>query len=197
VQIEILGPDGEIWHTGTSSAAPGLHRYSWNFRGVAPPPPPKTEEQIQDSIRAVARVQEIVDSLVAEGSDRAQLERMRDMLLSGNRQGLMGAFGGGGAGAAEPGEFVERPGESWASGGRGGGGGFTPEMRVLFQAARAITGGGGFGGGGRGGAGQAPMADAGRYTVVLRVADQEFRQTLTVVKGPDAGEGGSFFQDLR
>jgi hypothetical protein len=198
VEIEILGADGQVWHTGTSPATHGFHRYEWNFRGEAPPPPPKTEEQIQDSIRAVARIQEIVDSLVAEGSDRAQLERTRDMLLSGNRQGMMGMFGGGGAGARtrDPDEFVERPGESWTAGGRGGGGGLTGEMRVLFQAARDITGSARFGAGGRGGGGQPPLADAGEYTVVLRVGGQEFRQTLTVVKGANAGEGGGFFQDL-
>jgi hypothetical protein len=197
-EIEIRDAQGEVWHTGTSPATPGVHRYQWNFRGVAPPPPPKTEEQIQDSVRAVERVQEIVDSLVAEGSDRAQLERMRDMLLSGNRQGMMGMFGGGGGGGApgrDPSAFVERPGENWAAGGRGGGG-FTPEMRVLVQAARDITGGGGFGGGGRGGAGQAPLAAGGEYTVILKVGDQEFRQTLTVIQGADAGEGGGFFEDL-
>jgi len=199
VEIEIRGADGQVWHTGTSPATPGLHRYQWNFRGEAPPPPPKTEEQIQDSIQAVARVQEIVDSLVAEGSDRAQLERTRDMLLSGNRQSMMGMFGGGGAGARarEPDEFVERPGESWTTGGRGGGGGgFTPELRALSQAARAITGGARFGGAGRGGGGQASLAEAGDYTVILRVGGREYRQVLTVVKGADAGEGGGFFEDL-
>jgi len=120
------------------------------------------------------------------------------MLLSGNRQSMMGMFRGGGGGATpgrDPNAFVERPGESWATGGRGGGG-FTPEMRVLFQAARDITGGGGFGRGGRGGAGQAPLAAEGEYTVILKVGEQEYRQTLTVIRGADAGEGGGFFEDL-
>ncbi|MGW8267849.1 MAG: WD40/YVTN/BNR-like repeat-containing protein, partial [Longimicrobiales bacterium] len=198
VEIEIRDAQGELWHTGTAPGTPGLHRYHWDFRGVTPPPPPKTEEQIQDSIRAVARLQERVDSLVAEASDRAELERMREMLLSGNRQAMMGMFRGAGGGAApgrDPGAFVERPGESWATGGRGGGG-FTPEMRVLFRAARDITGGGGFGGGGRGGEGAAPFAEEGQYTVTLKAGDQSFRQTMTVIRGVDAGEGGGFFQNL-
>jgi len=60
-------------------------------------------------------------------------------------------------------------------------------MRVVMQAARAIRGGGGFGGGGRGGAGQPPLVEAGDYTVILRVGERELRQTLTVIKGADAG----------
>ncbi len=99
-----------------------------------------------------------------------------------------GGGGGRGGGQGDPNAWVERPGENFSAGGRGGGG-FTPEMRILFRAARPITGTGGFGGGGRGGGGQAPLADAGDYTVVLKAGDQEFRQSLTVIKGPDAGGG--------
>ena len=55
-----------------------------------------------------------------------------------------------------------------------------------MQASRPISGGGG-GGFGGGGGGQAPMADEGDYTVVLRIGGQEFRRTLTILKGPDAG----------
>jgi len=117
------------------------------------------------------------------------------MILSGNRQGMMGMFGGGRGGAArDPDAFDERPGESWATGSRGGGG-FTPEMRVLAQAARDITGSGRFGGG-RGGGNQPPMAGGGEYTVILRVAGQEYRQPLTVIQGADAGEGGGFFEEF-
>ena len=67
------------------------------------------------------------------------------------------------------------------------GAGITPELRTLSQAARAISGGGGFGGGGRGGGGQTSLVDAGQYTVVLTFGDREFRQPLTILKGPDAG----------
>jgi hypothetical protein len=203
VEITILDAAGNTVHTGTSPATPGLHRYQWNFRGMvetqAVEPEPKTEEQLQDSVQAVKRINELVDSLVEAGSDRAPLEQMRDMILSGGRGGLAGAFGGGGGGGrgggqAEPAAWVERPGESFAArgGGGGGGGGFTPEMRLLSQAARDITGGGGFGGGGRGG-GQAPLVEAGDYTVILKAGDRELRQTLTVIKGADAGEGGGSF----
>ncbi|MCJ7627338.1 MAG: hypothetical protein MUO50_03010, partial [Longimicrobiales bacterium] len=193
VQIAILDAGGDKVHTGTSAATPGIHRYQWDFRGQAPrvEPGPKTEEQIQDSLRAVERIEELLDSLEGAGSDRAQLEQTRDQILSG---GAQRAFGGGGRGGAAPGgeqrdpnAWVERPGESFSQGGRGGGGGaFTPEMRIIMQAARDITGAGGFGGPG-GGGGQASLADAGDYTVILKAGDREFRQTLTVIKGPDAG----------
>jgi hypothetical protein len=189
VQITILDADGNTIHTGTSAATPGIHRYQWDFRGQASEEEaqPKTEEQIQDSIQAVERVNELVDSLVEAGSDREQLEQTRDMILSGNRQRAFGGGGGGapGGGQRDPNAWVERPGENFSAGGRGGAG-FTPEMRLLSQAARDITGGGGFGGPG-GGGGQAPLAESGDYTVILKVGDQEFRQTLTVIKGPDAG----------
>jgi hypothetical protein len=185
VEITILDASGNPVHTGTSPASPGLHTYRWNFRGMAPPPEPKTEEQLQDSIQAVERVQELVDSLVEAGGDRENLERMVDLFTSGDRQRMMAAFGGGGRGEQEPGAWEERPGESFPTGGRGGGfGGFTPEMRVLMRAARPITGGGGMFGGGRN---QPPLADAGDYAVILKAGDREFRQTLTVIRGPDAG----------
>jgi hypothetical protein len=185
VQIEILDAEGDLVHSGTSPATPGIHRYRWNFRGQAPEaePQPKTEEEIQDSLRAVERLNELVDSLVEAGSDREPLEQFRDMILTGNRARM---FGGGAPGGAQrdPDAWMERPGENFAQG-RGGGFSYTPEMRLIMQASRAISGGRGmFGGGGRG---QAPLAEAGDYTVVLKAGDREFRQTLTVIKGSDAG----------
>jgi hypothetical protein len=61
-------------------------------------------------------------------------------------------------------------------------------MRVIMQAARDIASArGGFG---VLGGGQAPQADAGEYTVVLKAGDAKFRQNLHVIKGPNAGGGG-------
>jgi photosystem II stability/assembly factor-like uncharacterized protein len=202
-EITILDAAGEVVHNADTPATPGIHRYMWNFRRQAPaaPPPPKTEEQLQDSLRAVERVRELVDSMVAAGGDRDMLERTREMLLSGNLQGMAAAFGGaamGGAGpraAADPLAFVERPAENWNVAQRGGGTGvFTPEMQVIIQAAQAITGGGGVGrgagfGGGMGGAGQGPLAEDGEYTVILKIGERELRQTFTLIRGPDAGGG--------
>jgi len=195
VEITVLDAAGDTVHTASAPGTAGLHRYTWNFRRQPPPPPPKTEAQIQDSLQAVVRIQELVDSIVAAGGDREALERTRDMLLAGNIQGMAAAFGGAGGGAAggatrDPRAFVERPGENWNVAPRGGGGGgVTPELRVITQAAQAITGGGGGSGRAGGGGAQAPLADSGEYTVILKVGDRELRQTLTVLKGPDAGEG--------
>ena len=69
-------------------------------------------------------------------------------------------------------------------------------MIQIFRAFSRAMGGGGGMMGGRGGA-QAPLAESGDYTVILKVGDQEYRQNLTVEKGPGANAGGGFFQDLR
>ncbi len=203
-QLTIQDGAGQVVFRTAGPATPGLHKLSWNYRTQGPPPPPKTEEQIQDSIRAVQRVNEMVDSMVAAGSDREQLEQARDMILSGSLQGMAagvagGGGGGGGAGGRrDPLAFVDRPAESLSAGGRGGGAAFTPEMRALTQAARPISGAGMPGAGGaRGGGGQAPLAGAGEYTVILKVGDREYRQPLIVHRGPDAGESGGFPEDLR
>jgi len=103
------------------------------------------------------------------------------MVLTGGGARMFG--GGGRGGQRDPNAWVERPGENFSQG--GGGFSFSPEMRLISRAARDITRGGGFGGGG---GGQAPLADAGDYTVILKAGDQEFRQTLTVIKGSDAGD---------
>jgi hypothetical protein len=142
----------------------------------------------------VQKIGEMVDSLAEAGvMERPMLERVANMMVSGNRQGLFAMFGGGGGrgGGGEPGGFNERPGESF---GGGGGGGMPSGMISVFRAfSRALGGGGGMGG--RGGA-QAPLAHAGEYTVTMKVGDQEFTQTLTVAKGPGADAAGGFFQEL-
>jgi hypothetical protein len=194
VSFSILGPDGEEMTSVTGPGSPGIHRVYWNFRGEAPPEEPKTPAEVQDSIRAVEKMWEAVDELAEEGvMERAQLERIANMMLSGNRQGLMGMFsGGGGGGRRDPGTFNERPGESWGGGGRGFGGGM---MQVFRRMGRAMGGGGMMSG--RGGGGQAPLAESGEYTVILKLGDQEFRQPLTVEKGPGAGGGGGSFEESR
>jgi hypothetical protein len=198
VRIIILDASGDTMQAATAPGTPGIHRYRWNFRGQAPPPPAKTPAQMQDSLRSIEQMQHIVDSLVAEGQDKQMLDRAMNMMISGNRQGLFGMFGGGGGrggGAGDPDEFVERPGERFGGGGGGFGGGGNI-MRDFMRMVRPLGGASAFMGG-RGGGAQAPLADAGDYTVVLKVGDQEFRQTLRVEKGPGAGAGGGFFQELR
>jgi hypothetical protein len=67
-------------------------------------------------------------------------------------------------------------------------------MIQVFRAFARATGGGGRMGGG--GGAQAPLAEAGEYTVIMKVGDQEFTQTFTVAKGPGADAGGGFFEEL-
>lgn len=60
---------------------------------------------------------------------------------------------------------------------------------------RPLGGLGGFMG--RSGRVEAPLAESGDYTVVLKVGVQEHRRTLRVRKGPGADAGGGFFQEIR
>jgi photosystem II stability/assembly factor-like uncharacterized protein len=194
VELTIMDSNGETLTTLNGPATPGIHRVYWNFRGQAPEAAAKTPAQLQDSIQGVEKIHEMVDSLAEAGTmERPMLERVAESMISGNRQGLMGMFGGrgGGGGGGEPGEFNERPGETF---GGGGGGGMPPGMIQVFRAFSRATGGGGRMG--RGGGAQAPLAEAGEYTVVMKVGDQEFTQTFTVAKGPGADAGGGFFEEL-
>ncbi|MFO8174969.1 MAG: hypothetical protein R6T96_11845 [Longimicrobiales bacterium] len=190
----VLDSAGDTLSTLRGPGSPGIHRVFWNFQGQAPEPPTKTPAQVQDSARAVEGIWAVVDSLVEEEvMERPMLERVANMMLSGDREGLFGMFGGmGGGGGADPGEFDERPGESWRSGGMTMGSGMIQNFRRLV---RPLGGLGGFMGGG--GRAETPLADSGDYTVVLKVGVQEHRQTLRVRKGPGADAGNGFFQEIR
>ena len=190
----ILDSAGDTVNTLSGPGTPGLHRVHWNFRGQAPEPPEKTPAQLQDSIRSVEAMWAVVDSIVDEGiMERPMIERIATMMISGDREGLFGMFAGmGGGGGAPSGEFRERPGESWRSGGMTMGSGMIQNFRRLV---RPLGGFGGFMS--RSGAGEAPLADSGDYTVILKVADKEYHQTLSVEKGPGAAAGGGFFQEFR
>jgi len=60
-------------------------------------------------------------------------------------------------------------------------------MRML----RPLGGVGAIMSGGDGG--QAPLVESGNYTVIMKAGEEEFRRTLTVVKGPGAAGGGGMF----
>ncbi|MFC1661897.1 WD40/YVTN/BNR-like repeat-containing protein, partial [Gemmatimonadota bacterium] len=146
VQIIVLDEAGDTMQAAMAPGTPGIHRYQWNFRGQTPPPPAKTPAQVQDSLRSIEQMQHIVDSLVAEGQDRQMLERAMNMMISGNRQGLFGMFGGGGrpgGGAGDPSAFNERPGERFGGGGGGFGGGGNI-MRDFMRMVRPLGGAGAF-----------------------------------------------------
>ncbi len=192
VHFAIVDSAGDTLNTFTGPGTPGIHRVYWNFRGKAPPPEPKTPAQLQDSTRAVEEMWVVVDSLVEEGAmQRPMLERIATMMLAGDRQGLFGMFEGMAGGGGGAGEFNERPGESWRSGGFS----MSSEMIQNFRRlVRPLGGQSAFMG--RRAGGGAPLAETGEYTVVLRVGDEELRQSLTVDKRPGAG-GGGMFEELR
>jgi hypothetical protein len=188
-----LDAAGDTVRTLTGPGTEGYHRVYWDFRGRAPEEPEKakTPAEVQDSARAVEQMAAVVDSLVEEGvMARPMLERVANMMLTGDREGLFSMFGGmGGGGSSGSRGFQERPGESWSTGGFTMGGDM---MRQMMRMVRPLGGVGAFMGG-DGGA-QAPLVESGAYTVVLQAGDREYRQTLQVEKRAGA-EGGMMFQE--
>ena len=195
VSFVILDSSGDTLNTLNGPGSPGIHRVYWNFRGQPPEPEEKTPAQVQDSVRSVEGMWAVVDSMVNEGvMERPMLERIATMMISGDREGLFGMFGamGGGGGGGAPGEFNERPGESWRSGG------MTMSSAMIQNFRRLVRPLGGFGGFmGRSSMSQPPLAESGDYTVILKVGDEEYPRTLTVEKGPGAAAGEGFFREIR
>jgi hypothetical protein len=207
-RISIVDASGDTIRTLPAQANPGLNRVYWAFQGRPPARPPLSPAQRRDSAAMVARVNRAVDSLVTAGGNRAQLEELKNNLLSGNIGGFGGGGGGGGGfggggGPAGMSPFVARPGEGnvigggqgggaagageGGGGGGGGGGGLggNPLVQALggFQGLQAILGGGGGGGGGGfGGGGGGPVVDPGDYKIVLDVGGQKYVRTVKVMK---------------
>ncbi|MGE3617685.1 MAG: WD40/YVTN/BNR-like repeat-containing protein, partial [Gemmatimonadales bacterium] len=189
-RIAIIDAAGDTIRTVTGPARPGINRANWPFQGAAPTQGPLSPAQRRDSLELVAKIDAVIDSLVEEGTERAQLDSARTQLLSGQLPfggggGGGGGFGGGGAGQS-PGvpAFLPRPGEGGpiTQGGGGGGLGGTAVGRIVqglggFQAVGPLLGrggGGGFGGGGGG------SVDPGTYKVVLMVGGQTLTTTIRV-----------------
>jgi len=195
VTFVILDAAGDTVNTLTGPGTEGFHRVYWDFRGRIPDTPEKakTPAEVQDSARAVEQMAAVVDSLVEEGvMARPMLERVANMMLTGDREGLFSMFGGMGGGEGPgPREFQERPGESWSTGGFSMGGNM---MQQMMRMVRPLGGVGAFMGGGAGA--QAPLVESGTYTLILTAGDREYRQTLQVEKGPGA-EAGGMFEELR
>ncbi len=189
-ELIILDAAGDTVQIVTGTVTPGLRRVSWNFAPRTVPEPLSPSER-RDSINNVLMIQQIADSLIAEGEDAEALERAANQARSrGRRTGGRGGFGGGGATPAR--EFTERPGETYserpasarraaAGGGRRPGAGGAGQLnRTFFRALRDRGVGFARGGGGFGGAPQ--VVDPGRYTVVLRLGDWTFETELEVVR---------------
>jgi hypothetical protein len=209
-QILITNAKGDTVRTLTGPATAGLHRVTWDFRGRAAPRAPLSPSQLRDSVIAARRMTFVFDSLEKAGTmPKPALDRIRQMMMSGD---LAGLFRGGGRGGAGSGAFVPRPGEGavvGATGARGGGEGAAAEsadnpadalnafpggaqeLQVLLrppgQQGRG-AGGGGFGGRGA----QAPVVASGDYLVTLTVGGKTYKQLLRVDRVSGGEDTGGF-----
>jgi hypothetical protein len=219
--LVITDVKGDTVQTVTGPGGPGVHRVTWNFRGQPPTvAAPLSPAQRRDSVRFIARVGQVFDSLVKSGMNETMLNRMRDGIKAGNVQELFQRFGGGGGGggprAAGPPRFQERPGETSgpargaAAQGEGqqageeGGEAAMPAQSQMQDILRALRPPGSRGGGrfslsygtynpARRGAG--PLATTGDYLVTLKVGDQTFRQVLRVERMPGTEDTGFGFEE--
>ena len=194
VEILIQDPDGNELQNITGSKRVGLNTVSWNMRGQGTPLP-KSPSELRDSIAIDKRLDFVVDSMVAAGSDRDELDRIAEQL---RQPSSTGGFGGGGGGGGIPGvsAFVERPAEgrpTGGGGGRGAGGGEESLQQVVTNLVRGSQGGGRRGGGGGGlfpsRSEPASGVEPGTYTVILKVGEQTFSQPLKVDRSHNAPSG--------
>ena len=221
-RLVITDARGDTVRSLTGPATAGLHRVTWDFRGKAAPRAPLTISQRRDSIVQTNRMNFVFDSLEKAGTmTKAQLDRIRQMIASGNPG--FGRGGGGGRGGPGAG-WMARPGEGAVVGGRGGaaqggegaaaGGeeniqdmlnafpGGAQEFGDLLRppGQRGGRGGGGgfgalFGGGGGRGGSQAPVVNTGDYLVTLTVGGRTYRQLLRVERMSGGEDTGFGFQD--
>jgi len=218
-QASILITDarGDTVRTLTGPATAGLHRVTWDFRGRAAPRAPLSPSQLRDSVVAARRMTFVFDSLEKAGAiPKPALDRIRQLVMSGDVAGL---FRGGGRGGAGGGAWNPRPGEGavvgaagaraaeGAAGGAGASdnpadalnafpGGAQELQQLLRPPGQQGRGGGGFGGfGGRGA--QAPVVASGDYLVTLTVGGKTFKQLLRVerVSGGDDTSAFGFDED--
>ncbi|MGH7583485.1 MAG: WD40/YVTN/BNR-like repeat-containing protein [Gemmatimonadales bacterium] len=196
--ILIQDAAGDTVRTLTGPAKDGIQTVTWTGFQKNPPPPDRalSPAQRRDSINLAKRTDFVFDSLHKAGTDSAALARVHHLIDEQRQGGGRGNFGFGGRGrGANPEVWVERPGENFGAGGRGGGGG---RGRGGFAAAGADStlmetvtrlieppGGprrGGFGFGGRG-----AVAGPGDYLVTVKVGDHVEKTLLRVERA--SGEG--------
>jgi photosystem II stability/assembly factor-like uncharacterized protein len=177
------------------STTASVNRVYWDFR-TRVKPVPLSPSQHRDSLAYIARVGFVIDSMVSAGGDRAALARIRTQLESG----VSGFGGGGGFGAAAPGDrFVARPGESPAPrepgagrapadtgaagrrGARAGAPGAEPPLdpTLLRSVSRLVRIPGSSYPAGRGGR-NAPLVGTGDYLVTMTAGSAVERQTVHV-----------------
>ena len=216
--LVITDVKGDTVQTLTGPGRPGVHRVTWNFRGQPPAGEPLTPAQRRDSVRFIARVDQVFDSLVKGGMNEMMVNRMRDGIKTGNIQELFQRFGGGGGAQrpAGPPRFQERPGETSTpargpaarsegqQAGEEGGEAAMPAQSQMQDILRVLRPPGTRGGRfslsygaynpTRRGAG--PLMSTGDYLVTLKVGDQTLQQVLRVERMPGAEDSGFAFEEL-
>ena len=200
VTLAVTDATGKTLRTLRGPGERGLHRVTWNLRGEAETLPLSPSER-RDSVAIEARLSVVVDSLVAAGKPKQDVERTVERLRSPPAGGGFGGGGGGGGGLppASAGEFVERPAEGAAPdperagpGGRGGGDEPSLQQEILRLVRGSAQGGRGRGRGGPPGlfprrtAGAPPLAEPGTYTVTLTVGERTLSQSLRVERSETA-----------
>jgi len=218
-EVVITDAGGDTVQTLTGPGGPGVHRVTWNFRGrAAADTQPLSPAQRRDSVRFIARVDQVFDSLVASGMNETMVNRMREGIKTGDMQSMFRRFGGGGGrpGGGGGDRWADRPGESSgpargaAAQGEGqqageeGGEAAMPGQSQMQDILRALRPPGSRGGRfsmnygtyspmRRGGGGS--LVATGDYLVTLKVGDQTLQQVLRVERLPGAEDSGFFFEE--
>jgi hypothetical protein len=193
VEIVIQDAEGNEIQTLTASKRAGLNTAIWNLRGRGTPIP-RSPSEVRDSIATDKRLSFVVDSLAQAGEDRDELDRIAERLREPSTTPGSRGFGGGG-GAAVASEFVERPAEGRPLGaGPGARAGELSLQQRITQLVRGDQGGRGRRFGGGGGlfptrSEPAPMAEAGTYTITMKIGERTFTQQLEVGRAPSAPTG--------
>jgi hypothetical protein len=194
-RLIITNVRGDTVRSLTGPATPGIHTVTWDFRGTAPPEPALTPAGVRDSVIAARKLDMALDSMEKAGRPKAAIDRVRSIVASGDFGNLF-RRGRGGGGRAEPGEWVDRPGESQppreaarrpARAAGAGGADVDPEvLQDIYRDLRsvgAIQRRGGFGRGG------APTMMPGDYLVTLVVGGTTSSQVLRVEGYVEGSEG--------
>ncbi len=188
VEILIQDPEGETVRTLTASSMEGLNTVTWDLRGESVTLP-RSPSEVRDSIAVEKRLAFVVDSLESAGVDRQEIDDAVESLRSQSGGGFR--FGNRGGGSATSTRWVERPAEGRPTGETGGGEDEATLEEDILRLVRGDTGGRRrrFGGGGglfstRSEA--APPVEPGTYTVLLKVGDRTFTQSLTVERSASA-----------
>jgi photosystem II stability/assembly factor-like uncharacterized protein len=190
VEIAIANADGEVIRTLTGAAAAGLHSVDWDLRTEKPEPEAPSPSKKLEEARIAERAVVVRDSLLAEDWSEMMVNNLTGLFTGEtNPMDLYQAFMGGSA-AGDPEAFRERPGE--AAGGAGFGG-----MGQLMTIVDLILPGQGMGALMRMFGGDAsepaPLAEAGTYTLTLKVGERTFTQPITVERmGGYEGQSAPF-----